>query len=68
MANTPAAPEPEWWKRLSEEERAGFHRIFGEDWKPTGTLEEEMARAFLLTRDRIRDIERRALRKLRGEE
>jgi DNA-directed RNA polymerase sigma subunit (sigma70/sigma32) len=67
MADTPDEREPEWWKRLTDEERAMFQRIMGKDWKPTGSFEEETERAFLKTRDRIRNIERRALNKLRGE-
>jgi DNA-directed RNA polymerase sigma subunit (sigma70/sigma32) len=68
MADSPEQSEPEWWKRLSEEERASFRRIMGENWQPSGTFEEETERAFLLTRDRIRDIERRALKKVRGDD
>jgi DNA-directed RNA polymerase sigma subunit (sigma70/sigma32) len=68
MADTPDERGPEWWQRLTEEERAMFQRIMGKDWKPSGSREEETERAFLLTRDRIRDIERRALKKLRDDD
>jgi DNA-directed RNA polymerase sigma subunit (sigma70/sigma32) len=57
---------PEWWMQLSAEERAAFHRVMDEDWQPSGTAEEETARAFLKSRQRIGEIEERALGKLRG--
>jgi DNA-directed RNA polymerase sigma subunit (sigma70/sigma32) len=54
---------PEWWKRLSPEEQAALRRVMGENWRPSH--KEEIQRAFDLTRERIRQIEQRALRKLR---
>jgi DNA-directed RNA polymerase sigma subunit (sigma70/sigma32) len=66
MSDTPPNDDlPEWWKRLSAEEQASLRRIMGKDWQPSGTI-EEVGRAFDVTRERIRKIEERALRKLRG--
>lgn len=56
---------PEWWKKLSAEEQASLRRIMGEGWQPSGSV-EEVGRAFDVTRERIRQIEERALKKLRG--
>jgi hypothetical protein len=67
MAETPEQLEPEWWGRLKKEERQVFLRIMGENWRPTGTLEEETERAFQKSRDRMRDIEQR-LKKMRGDD
>jgi DNA-directed RNA polymerase sigma subunit (sigma70/sigma32) len=70
MSDTPPTdPErelPEWWKRLTPEEQASLRRILGENWQPSEKAEEDIARAFEETHRRIRDIERRALKKLRG--
>jgi DNA-directed RNA polymerase sigma subunit (sigma70/sigma32) len=56
---------PEWWKKLTAEEQATLRRIMGKDWKPGATM-EDVGRAFDVTRERIRQIEERALKKLRG--
>jgi DNA-directed RNA polymerase sigma subunit (sigma70/sigma32) len=55
---------PEWWKQLSPDEQAALRRVMGENWRPS--RKEEVERRFDLTRERIRQIEERALRKLRG--
>ena len=55
---------PDWWKQLSADEQAALRRVMGEDWRPS--RKEEVERAFDLTRERIRQIEQRALKKLRG--
>ena len=62
--NSPADDLPDWWKRLSADEQAALRRVMGEDWRPS--RKEEVERAFDLTRERIRQIEQRALKKLRG--
>jgi DNA-directed RNA polymerase sigma subunit (sigma70/sigma32) len=62
--NRPDDDVPEWWKRLNAEEQAFLRRIMGKDWQPS--RREEVERAFDLTRERIRQIEQRALKKLRG--
>ena len=70
MADTPPSapdePLPEWWNRLSAEDRATVQRIMREKWRPTGKTEDDIAEMFAKTRIRIREIEQRALRKLRG--
>ncbi len=66
MSDTPPNDDlPEWWKQLSAEEQAFFRRIMGNNWRPGRTI-EDVGRAFDLTRERIRQIEERALKKLRG--
>jgi DNA-directed RNA polymerase sigma subunit (sigma70/sigma32) len=67
-ANPPDQPLPEWWSRLSPEDRATLQRIMGENWKPSGKAEDDIARVFAETRSRIREIEQRALKKLRGDD
>jgi DNA-directed RNA polymerase sigma subunit (sigma70/sigma32) len=62
----PKQPLPEWWKKLSAKDRATLQRIMGKTWKPSNTAKGDVARAFAKTRSRIREIERRALKKLRG--
>ena len=42
------------------------HRILGKGWKPSGGTDDALARSYLETRRRIREIERRALKKLRN--
>ena len=65
MPDTPPNDElPEWWKKLSADEQAALRRVMGEDWQP-GAI-EDVGRAFDITRERIRQIEERALKKLRG--
>ena len=56
---------PEWWKKLTAEEQAALRRVMGKDWQPSGAI-EDVGRAFDITRERIRQIEERALKKLRG--
>ena len=56
---------PEWWKKLSAEEQAVFRDALGEDWRPSEMV-SDVARAFDITRERIRQIEKRALEKLKG--
>ena len=70
MSDTPKPDEPlpEWWKRLSAEDRATLQRIMGENWRPSGKDEHDVAQMFAQTRTRIREIEERALRKLRGDD
>jgi len=64
----PNQPLPDWWNKLSLEDRAALQRIMGESWKPSDKPEDEVARAFAETRGRIREIEQRALKKLRGDD
>jgi DNA-directed RNA polymerase sigma subunit (sigma70/sigma32) len=59
---------PEWWSRLSPEDRATLRQIMGENWKPSASLEDDVARMYAETRNRIREIEQRALKKLRGDD
>jgi DNA-directed RNA polymerase sigma subunit (sigma70/sigma32) len=40
----------------------------GESWKPSDKPEDDVARLFAETRGRIREIEQRALKKLRGDD
>lgn len=66
MSDAPPNDElPDWWKHLSAEEQAKLRRIMGPDWKPGAPI-EDLGRAFDVTRERIRQIEERALKKLRG--
>ena len=66
MSDTPPNDElPEWWRQLSAEEQAFFRRIMGKEWRPGRTI-EDVGKAFDITRERIRQIEERALKKLRG--
>jgi len=66
MSDTPPNEDlPEWWRQLSAEDQAFLQRIMGAGWKPSRAT-EEVGRAFDITRERIRQIEQRALRKLRG--
>jgi DNA-directed RNA polymerase sigma subunit (sigma70/sigma32) len=66
MSGTPPNDElPEWWKRLGPEEQARLRQIMGADWTPGATM-EDVGRQFDITRERIRQIEERALKKLRG--
>jgi DNA-directed RNA polymerase sigma subunit (sigma70/sigma32) len=68
MSNIPDKDPPEWWKRLSPEQRAFIRKLTGsQDGHPNPSL-EEVGRAFDETRRRIREIEDRALRKLRGDD
>ena len=58
---------PEWWNQLTPQEQE-FIRLLtgsGADGRPNPSL-EEVGRAFDETRKRIREIEQRALSKLRG--
>jgi DNA-directed RNA polymerase sigma subunit (sigma70/sigma32) len=69
--NTPEGsdqPLPEWWRRLSPEDRAALQQIMGENWQPSGKPEEDIARVFAETQKRIREIEQRAMKKLRGDD
>ena len=61
---TPDEP-PEWWRRLTPEQQAFIRQLTGSDWRPNPTL-EEVGRLFDETRRRIREIEERALKKLRN--
>jgi DNA-directed RNA polymerase sigma subunit (sigma70/sigma32) len=63
--NEPDENAPDWWKGLSDEDRAFVQRLFGSQWRPDGT-EDEIWKQFEETRKRIREIEKRALSKLRG--
>lgn len=63
--NEPDENSPEWWKGLSDEDRAFIQRLFGSEWCPDGT-EDEIWKQFEEARKRIREIEKRALSKLRG--
>jgi DNA-directed RNA polymerase sigma subunit (sigma70/sigma32) len=65
MSNVPDQPLPDWWNKLSPEERAAFQRIMGEHWRPGDKLEDDVAQALAETRSRIREIGERALKKLR---
>ena len=66
MSDTPPSDDlPEWWKQLSPQEQAFFRRIMGKDWRPSQAA-KEVGRMFDVTRERIRQIEERALKKLRG--
>ena len=57
---------PEWWKRLTPEQQAFIRQLTGStDGSPNPSL-EEVGRAFDDVRQRIREIEERALKKLRG--
>lgn len=62
----PKQPLPDWWKKLSPKDRATLQRIMGKRWRPSDNAMGDVARAFAETRSRIREIERRALKKLRG--
>ena len=64
MAPRPSLPE--WWKKLSLKDRATLQRIMGKSWRPSDSAKSDVARAFVETRRRIREIEQRALKKLRG--
>ena len=66
-ANDDGDDLPEWWKKLNAEERAVFRNALGEDWRP-GEMLSDVARAFDITRERIRLIEKRALEKLEGDD
>jgi DNA-directed RNA polymerase sigma subunit (sigma70/sigma32) len=63
-----AEPEPEWWRRLPEDEKVILRRVLGENWRPSENAEKDVARAFDVTRQRIREIEQRALQKLRRDD
>jgi len=56
---------PEWWKKLTAEEQAALRRVMGKEWQPSDEI-EDVGRTFDITRERIRQIEERALKKLRG--
>ncbi len=55
----------EWWNRLTLEQQASVRRALGkdEDWYPNSA--NTVGRQFDETRRRIREIEKRALEKLR---
>lgn len=66
MSDTPPSDDlPEWWKQLNPDEQVFLRRLMGENWRP-GRAAEEVGRMFDVTRERIRQIEERALKKLRG--
>ena len=65
MPDTPPSDDlPDWWKQLTPEDQAFFRRIMGPNWRPSRDI-EDVGRAFDITRERIRQIEERALKKLR---
>ena len=57
---------PDWWRKLSPKERTMVHRIMGKGWKPSGGADDALVRTYVETRRRIREIERRAIKKLRS--
>jgi len=67
-SNNEDRPEPQkYWESLSPEEKRRFRKLIGIGPSKKPTVEQvEVGRAFDATRKRIREIEQRALRKLRG--
>ena len=62
---SPSEEPAEWWKSLTPEQQASFRRVLGKDkdWFPNSSTDEEPQ--FDETRRRIREIERRALAKIK---
>ena len=67
--DTPSGSDnlPEWWQRLTPDEQASLRRIMGDNWQPSEDI-EKVGREFDIVRERIRQIEQRALKKLRGDD